>query len=73
MKLGISRRSRAVTAKKCTNKCDARAKLYFYLLNLFSFFDVLPTDMKVVEPTKHGHQRDGPKYDMHKETYKETI
>lgn len=28
--------------------------------------------MKVVEPNKKGHQRDKPKYDMHKETYKET-
>ena len=69
----ISRRIRAVTAKKCTKKCDARAKLHFHLLKLFSFFDVLATDMKVVEPTKKGHQRDKPKYHMHKETYKETI
>ena len=72
MKFDISRRIRAVTAKKCTKKCDARAKLYFHLLKLFSFFDVLPTDMKVVEPAKHGHHRDGPKYDTHKEIYKET-
>ena len=34
MKLGISRRSRAVTAKKCTKKHDARTKLLFWLLNL---------------------------------------
>ena len=27
VKLGISRRNRAVTSKKCTNKRDARAKL----------------------------------------------
>ena len=25
------------TAKKCTKKCDAGAKLLFYLLNLFFF------------------------------------
>ena len=31
MKLGISRRSRAVTARKCTKKYDARAKLLFCL------------------------------------------
>ena len=54
-------------------KFDARAKLNFHLLKLFSFFDVFATDMKVVEATKHGHQRDKPRYDMHKETYKETI
>ena len=29
-----SRRSRAKKAKKCTKKCDALAKLSFYLLNL---------------------------------------
>ena len=29
--------------------------------------------MKVVEPNKKGHQRDKPKYDKHKETYKEII
>ena len=28
--------------------------------------------MKVVEPNKKGQQRDKHKYDMHKETYKET-
>ena len=28
----ISRRSRAKTVKKCTKKCDARAKLLFWLL-----------------------------------------
>ena len=33
----VSRRSRAVTAKKCTKKRDARAKLLFWLLNLFAF------------------------------------
>ena len=33
----VSRRSRAVTAKKCTKKCDAHAKLLFWLLNLFVF------------------------------------
>ena len=31
----ISRLSHAKTAKKCTRKCDARAKLLFFLLNLF--------------------------------------
>ena len=31
------RRSRAVTAKKCTKKCHARAKLLFWLLNLLLF------------------------------------
>ena len=33
----VSRRSRAVTAKKCTKKRDARAKLLLWLLNLFAF------------------------------------
>ena len=45
----------------------------FTYWTLFSFFDVLPTDMKMVEPAKHRHQRDGAKYDMHKGKYKETI
>ena len=36
----FSRRSRAATAKNCTKKRDARAKLSFWLLNL-SFFAVL--------------------------------
>ena len=36
----FSRRSRAKTGKKCTKKCDARAKLLFCLLNLL-FFNVL--------------------------------
>ena len=36
----FSRRSRAATAKKCTKKRDARAKLLFWLLNLL-LFDVL--------------------------------
>ena len=31
------RRSRAVTAKKCTKKRDAPAKLLFFLLNLRIF------------------------------------
>ena len=35
-KQAFSRRSRAVTAKKCTKKRDARAKL-FWLLNLLPF------------------------------------
>ena len=34
------RRSRAVTAKKCTKKCDASAKLLIWLLN-HCIFDVL--------------------------------
>ena len=34
----VSRRSRAVTAKKCTKKCDAHAKLLFWLLHLFAFW-----------------------------------
>ena len=34
----FSRRSRAVTAKKCTKKRDARAKLLFWLLNLLLFW-----------------------------------
>ena len=33
----VSSRSRAVTAKKCTKKRDARAKLLLWLLNLFAF------------------------------------
>ena len=37
---GISRLSRAVTEKKCTKKCDARAELLFWLLSLL-LFDVL--------------------------------
>ena len=38
----ISRPSRAVTAKKCTQKCNARAELLFLLLSLLLlFFDVL--------------------------------
>ena len=40
-KEAFSRRSRAKRAKKCTKKCDARAKLLFCLLNLFFLFDVL--------------------------------
>ena len=36
----FSRRSRAATAKNCTKKRDARAKLSFWLLNLL-FFAVL--------------------------------
>ena len=36
----ISRPSRAVTAKKCTKKCNARAELLFWLQNLL-LFDVL--------------------------------
>ena len=32
--------SRAKTARKCTEKCEARAKLLFFLLNLL-FFDFL--------------------------------
>ena len=35
----ISRRSRAVKAKKCTKKRDARAEFLFCSLNLL-FFDV---------------------------------
>ena len=33
----FSRRSRAKRGKKCTKKCDARAKLLFCLLNLLFF------------------------------------
>ena len=33
----ISRRIRAVTAKKCTKKCDARIELLFCFLNLLLF------------------------------------
>ena len=33
MKLGIFTSSRAVRAKKCTKKCDARAKLLFCLFD----------------------------------------
>ena len=33
----ISRPSRAVTAKKCNKKCNARAKLLFWLLSLLLF------------------------------------
>ena len=36
----ISRLSRALTAKKCTKKCNAGAELLFWLQNLL-FFDVL--------------------------------
>ena len=36
-KLAISHRSRAVKAKKCTKKRDARAKLLFANLNLLGF------------------------------------
>ena len=36
----ISRASRAVAAKKCTKKCNARAELLFWLISL-SFFEVL--------------------------------
>ena len=36
----FSRRSRAVAAKKCTKKRDARAKLPFWLINLL-LIDVL--------------------------------
>ena len=36
----FSRRSRAATAKNCTKKRDARAKLSFWLLDLL-LFDVL--------------------------------
>ena len=32
---------RAVTAKKCTKKRDARAKLLFWLLNLLLFLTIL--------------------------------
>ena len=34
----ISRPSRAVTAKKCTKKCNARAELLFWLLSLLFLF-----------------------------------
>ena len=37
----ISLPSRAVTAKKYTKKCNARAELLFWLQNLLLFFDVL--------------------------------
>ena len=38
VKLGISRRSREVTAKKCAKKRDARAKLFLFVnINLFLF------------------------------------
>ena len=40
-KLAFSCRSRAVTAKKCTKKRDARAKLLFWLLNLLLFLTIL--------------------------------
>ena len=33
----MSRPSRAVTAKKCTKKCNARAELLFWLLSLLGF------------------------------------
>ena len=33
----ISRPSRAVTVKKCTKKCNARAELLFWLLRLLPF------------------------------------
>ena len=33
----VSRRGRATTAKKCTEKRDARAKLLFCCVNLFAF------------------------------------
>ena len=33
----ISGASRAVTAKKCTKKCNARAELLFWLLSLSLF------------------------------------
>ena len=33
----ISRSSRAVTAKKCTKKCNARVELLFWLLRLLLF------------------------------------
>ena len=34
----ISRPGRAVTAKKCTKKCNARAELLFWLLSLYIAF-----------------------------------
>ena len=36
----ISRRSRAVTVRKCTKKCNTRAELLFWLLSIL-LFDVL--------------------------------
>ena len=39
--LAFSRRSRAKTAKKCSKKCDARAKLLFCFLNPLVLFEVL--------------------------------
>ena len=47
--LAFSRPNRAKTVKKCTKKCDARAKLLFCLLNLLLTFS-LPSaslDLKV--------------------------
>ena len=41
--------SRIVTAKKCTKKCDAHAKLLFCLIKLLVFFDVLIAIAVVVE------------------------
>ena len=46
----LSRRSRAKTGKKCTKKCDVRAKLLFCLLKLL-FVDVLVA-VRVVESVK---------------------
>ena len=33
----ISRPSRAVTAKKCTKMCNARAEFFFWLLSILFF------------------------------------
>ena len=37
---GVLRRSRTVTAKKCTKKCDVRAELLFVLMKI-PFFEFL--------------------------------
>ena len=48
----ISRPSRAVTAKKCTKKCNARVELLFWLLSLL-FIDVLVAVAVVVAKTPY--------------------
>ena len=49
MLLGISRRSRAVTAKKCIKKPDACAKLLFCFINRFCFTFSLPSPSSLLK------------------------
>ena len=52
--LALSHRSRAVKAKKCTKKRDARAKLLFANLNLLGFFAVLVAVADVVASASYS-------------------